>query len=295
MGVRALHIIAPLGLGAIGTGGWYGFSTLHPKNLKQYLEWQGFKLASYSHDNTWKSILEENKDLLSKIPELKDDNLPISKIRDWCYSRYGYTNFDDLKDSASKLCVDNPRTVKGSIIQKSGSIDALIKSDSSEAEKQYKVSFLFRKHIEGFKDLIGYSTPAPEKEGDAPKENLKDAYEKLKSWCDRSLLQKPTDSLISNVEIFCSPKKFKTIKELIQLNKETLLTDSSKSRELSDKHNKIKDLDSYKNDSSVTGDKTNEESLKTWCTTMENKEFSDDGVFEDYPKFRFRCVSTSAN
>ncbi|AEW45664.1 hypothetical protein MHC_04040 [Mycoplasma haemocanis str. Illinois] len=291
MAIRTLHIIVPLGLGVIGTGGWYGFSTLHPKNLRQYLEWQGFKLARYSHDNTWKSILEENKDLIEKIPELKGSVSSFDKIRDWCYSRYDWINFDDLKDSASKLCVDNPRTVKGSIIQKSGSLASLI-ADASDAEKKYKISFLFRKHIEGFKDLIGYSTPAPEKEGGTPKEDLTVAYEKLKSWCENSLLKKPTDDLISNVEIFCSPKKFTTVKELITLNKESLLTDLNKSSELSQKYSQIKDLDSFKKDKDIENSQ-NEQSLKEWCQKMESKSFSDDEVFEDYPKFRFRCLHSA--
>ncbi|AEW45651.1 hypothetical protein MHC_03965 [Mycoplasma haemocanis str. Illinois] len=62
-------------------------------------------------------------------------------------------------------------------------------------KKQYKVSFLFRKHIDGFKELIGYSTTPPNQEGGTPKENLEETYGKLKDLCESSLLQKPTDIL----------------------------------------------------------------------------------------------------
>ncbi|AEG73301.1 hypothetical protein MHF_1051 [Mycoplasma haemofelis Ohio2] len=277
-------------MGGVGFGGWYCFGNLRPKNVKEYLEWSGLQLIKWEDKKSWDAVLEENKGWLGDVVGSSND---IEKIKQWCRDVLPKENYEQYSKHSSLLCVDNLQTVKGKIIQKVGSLSGLIQnSNSEEATKQYKVSFLFRKHIEGFKELIGYLTPPPEREGETPKENLEEAYGKLKSWCDSSLVAKPADDLVANVELFCSPKKFKTIKELIDLNGEKMLTDSGNESQLKQKYDEIKNLDTFKNDSDVTS-KDSDEGLKTWCDQQKEKEFSSDGVFELYPKFRFRCVIVS--
>ncbi|AEW45683.1 hypothetical protein MHC_04135 [Mycoplasma haemocanis str. Illinois] len=269
-------------------GGLYGFSGLRPKDLKQYLEWQGFELASNKDGNIWKSILEEHRDIVKRRTEKQSPQ--EQDIRDWCSSHLSKKDYETFKDDASKICVNNPRTVRAKIIQLDGSISSLIESSNDE---EYRVAYIFRKHIKGFTQLIGF-TPPPKEEGKPERENIVGGGEALKKWCLKSLESKPDDSLISNVKTLCSPKGFKTIKELITKQKEhsNLLTDHSNVSDLQSKWNAIRQRDSWKHDN-TSGE--NSSSLMKWCLDNEEKKFSEEGTFSEiYPKFRFRCLKSTS-
>ncbi|AEG72835.1 hypothetical protein MHF_0563 [Mycoplasma haemofelis Ohio2] len=284
--MRLLSALALLGFGTVGVGGWYGFSTLRPKNLQQYLEWQGFELASKTEGNIWKSILDERKEIIkSRIGKTDPQE---SDIRNWCSSHLSISNYESFKDDASKICVNNPHTVRAKIILQDGSISSLIEGLNDSKGEKYKVAYIFRKHIEGVPELIGFIPPSKE-EGT---ENLEGGGKALGEWCQKSLESKSDDQLVKNVRLLCSPRPFTTIKELIKLNKEEelLLTEEANSTELSKKYAEIKDKDSWTKESSSPD---SQESLKKWCQTHESKKFSEEGTFSNvYPKFRFRCMKS---
>ncbi|AEW45693.1 hypothetical protein MHC_04185 [Mycoplasma haemocanis str. Illinois] len=281
--MKAIAPLVLLGLGSAGIGGWYKFHHLKPKKLRQYLEWQGLRLISDSETNYWKAVLEENKELIGKL------GMPstVDKVKRWCQDHIDSENYEDFKDNASLLCVDNPKTVKARIIQLDGNTEKLINGDN-----QYKVAYVFRKHINGFHDLIGYKPQI----GNNGKEleDLEAAKDAFKKWCESSLEKGIEETLILNIRTFCIPKSFSTIKELITKNGEDslLLTSSNLDSDLQQKHESIKTLDSWKADNlRQEGDKNN---LKTWCEQNLNKNFYDDKVFSEvYPKFRFRCLKGS--
>ncbi|AEG73358.1 hypothetical protein MHF_1113 [Mycoplasma haemofelis Ohio2] len=275
-----------MGLGSVGVGGWYKFSNLKPKTLRQYLEWQGLRLISDSESNYWASVLDENEEVAQKLGISASG---IKEVKEWCQKHIDSENYEDLKESASLLCVDNPRTVKARIIQLDGSTEKLINGD--QADNQYKVAYVFRKHIDGFHDLIGYK-PAVGEDGKEVEE-LDKAKEAFQKWCEDSLKKSVDDTLVMNVRTLCTPKRFTTIKELIEQNGEkgSLLTETENQSELEKKYQEIQNLASWKKDKS---DASSKDDLKTWCEQTENKKFSDSGVFsEDYPKFRFRCLKAS--
>ncbi|AEG73340.1 hypothetical protein MHF_1092 [Mycoplasma haemofelis Ohio2] len=284
---KLLPILALSGLGTIGVGGWYGFSGLRPKDLQQYLEWQGFELASKKGGNVWKSILDEHKEIVKT--RIGKDSPSEQDIQDWCSSHISRKDYESFKDDASKICVNNPQTVRAKIIQLDGDISKLIESSKDE---EYKVAYIFRKHIEGVSELIGF-VPPPKEEGQEVVENIKEGGEALKKWCVKSLEAKPDDSLVANVKALCSPKGFKTIKELItkQNEESKLLTKTENATELQNKYNEIKEKASWTKDKPQ---KSNEqESLKKWCEENEAKNFYEEGTFSNvYPKFRFRCLKS---
>ncbi|CBY92997.1 hypothetical protein HF1_09890 [Mycoplasma haemofelis str. Langford 1] len=284
---KLFPMIALSGLGAIGVSGWYGFSGLRPKDLKQYLEWQGFELASHASGHVWKSILDEHKEIVKSL--IKNDSPTEKDIQDWCASHLSEANYESFKDDASKICVNNPQTVRAKIIQQSGDIKALIEGSEGDKSQEYKVAYIFRKHIEGLPRLIGFIPPEKS-------EGIEDGGKALGEWCKKSLESKPDDSLVSNVKALCSPKGFKTIEELIKKQGEEnlLLTDGKNSSELTSKYNEIKDKDSWTKDDSKTSTQSTEEDLKQWCETHKSKNFYEEGTFTDvYPKFRFRCLKAS--
>ncbi|AEW45670.1 hypothetical protein MHC_04070 [Mycoplasma haemocanis str. Illinois] len=279
--MKALAPLALLGVGTAGIGGWYKFHHLKPKTLRQYLEWQGLRLISDSETNYWQAILEENKELTKK---LGIDTSKVDGVKKWCQKHIDFENYEDLKESASLLCVDNPKTVKARIIQLDGSLEKLINADN-----QYKVAYVFRKHINGFHDLIGYKP----KIGNNGKEleDLSAAGDAFKKWCESSLEKGIEETLILNVRTFCTPKSFSSILELITHNGESnrLLTESSNDSYLNSKYESIKQLDSWKADNESRLE--NKEDLKKWCEENKSKNFYEDEVFSKvYPKFRFRCL-----
>ncbi|CBY93008.1 hypothetical protein HF1_10000 [Mycoplasma haemofelis str. Langford 1] len=274
-----------LGLGSVGVGGWYKFSNLKPKTLRQYLEWQGLRLISDSETNYWKAILDENGQLVSKL------NIDgIEGIKSWCRDNLDSESYEDLKIPALSLCVDNPSTVKARLIQLYGDTNFLI--NGNDADNKYKVAYVFRKHIDGFNALIGYS---PEIGQDGKEvENLEEAKTAFKAWCTSSLTKPIDETLVLNVKELCTPKKFSTIKQLIELRGESgkLLTDNKNSNDLNSKHEAIKAFDSWKADNN--SEEGTKDKLKEWCTTNESKNFYEESVFsETYPKFRFRCLKDS--
>ncbi|AEW45677.1 hypothetical protein MHC_04105 [Mycoplasma haemocanis str. Illinois] len=288
---KLFPILAFSGLSVAGFGGWYSFSGLRPKNLKQYLEWQGFELAFNKGDNIWKSILNEYRDIVAR--RTGKDSPQEKDIQDWCSEHLLQKDYETFKDDASKLCVNNPRTVRAKIVQQSGDIKSLIEGSSDNKDKDYKVAYIFRKHISGFTKLIGF-TPPSEKEGEEVIENIVGGGEALKKWCLKSLESKPDDSLISNVKTLCSPKGFKTILELIKkLGQEgLLLTDDSNTAQLIMKYNQIKDKSSWVQESKSSNE-SNYFDLKKWCEEHKEKNFYEEGVFSNvYPKFRFRCLKS---
>ncbi|AEW45465.1 hypothetical protein MHC_03015 [Mycoplasma haemocanis str. Illinois] len=284
--MKALAPLVLLGAGTLGIGSWYKFHHLKPKTLRQYLEWQGLRLISDSEANYWKAVLEENLGLAEK---LSIDTSNIEGVKGWCRNHIDSENYENLKESASLLCVDNPKTVKARIIQLDGGLGKLINGDNSD--DQYKVAYVFRKHINGFHDLIGYKP----KMGNNGKEleDLPTASAAFKKWCEDSLKREIEETLILNVRTFCTPKSFSSILELITQNGESnlLLTNGDNDGDLSSKYESIKGLDSWKSEA-VEG--IGKESLKKWCTDHQEKKFSENKVFSDvYPKFRFRCLKSS--
>ncbi|AEW45666.1 hypothetical protein MHC_04050 [Mycoplasma haemocanis str. Illinois] len=283
---KLFPILAVSGLSIIGAGGWYGFSGLRPKNLKQYLEWQGFESAFHASGLVWKSILAEHKEIVTR--RTKKTNPTESDIKDWCIQHLYATDYESFKDDASKICVNNPETVRAKIIQQDGDIKSLIEGSEGDKNKNYKVAYIFRKHITGFLGLISF-TPPEKGEG------IEGGGRALEKWCKKSLDSKPDDFLVANVKSLCSSKGFNTIKELIEKQSETgsLLTDSNNQAELIKKHNSINEKSSWLADAKETSNQSNYFDLKEWCTTYMNKNFYDEGTFSDvYPKFRFRCLKS---
>ncbi|AEW45675.1 hypothetical protein MHC_04095 [Mycoplasma haemocanis str. Illinois] len=287
--MKAIAPLVLLGLGTAGIGGLYKFHHLKPKTLRQYLEWQGLRLISDSETNYWKAVLEENKAVIEK---LSIDASNIDGVKEWCQKHINAENYEDLKESASLLCVDNPKTVKARIIQLDGSLEKLI--NGGDADNKYKVAYVFRKHINGFHDLIGYKP----KIGNNGKEleDLSTAGVAFKKWCEDSLKRGIEETLILNVRTFCTPKSFSSILELITHNGESdlLLTHNNNDSDLSSKYDSLKGLDSWKADNK--NNPGNKEDLKKWCEENKSKNFYEDEVFSKvYPKFRFRCLKSSDN
>ncbi|AEG73378.1 hypothetical protein MHF_1135 [Mycoplasma haemofelis Ohio2] len=282
--MRPLSAAALLGLGTAGVGGWYKFRNLEPTTLRQYLEWQGLRLISDSESNYWNAVLEEHKEF---IKESGLDNSKIDGIKQWCKDNIDSKDYENLKSKALRLCVDNPKTIKARIIQLDGGTGHLI--NGNDADNKYKVSYVFRKHIDGFNSLISYSPQM----GDDGKEveNLDVAKDAFKKWCTDSLDKPIDETLVQNIRTLCTPKKFSTIEDLIKQNKEDkmLLTEDSNKSDLESKYNTIKELSTWTADN--TGSKSDSSDLKTWCETNKSKNFHEPKVFsETYPKFRFRCL-----
>ncbi|AEW45700.1 hypothetical protein MHC_04220 [Mycoplasma haemocanis str. Illinois] len=135
-------------VGGLGGAGVYGFNSLKPKNLQEYLEWQGFKLVSNTDTNTWKAIKTENAILLREI--FGNDNPEILQIQQWCKSLLPLTDYQKYVSRVSKVCVDSIWTVEGKIIQKQGSTSGLIKKGEDE---KFKVAYVFRRHISEFNKI----------------------------------------------------------------------------------------------------------------------------------------------
>ncbi|AEG73364.1 hypothetical protein MHF_1121 [Mycoplasma haemofelis Ohio2] len=288
--MKILPIGVLLGLGTAGIGGWYKFSNLKPKTLRQYLEWQGLKLIQDTERNYWQAALDENKKIAG---DLNIDTSSIEGIKQWCRGNLDSENYEDFKVGASLLCVDNPKTVRARIIQLDGNIDGLIKEGETD---KYKVSYIFKKHIEGVTDLIGFVPPEQEK-GKPINEDLENAGKALSSWCKKSLESAPDDTLVANVKLLCYPKGFEDIDGLIKSRGEEglLLTEQSNSEALKQKYNSIKDLSSWTQDAESVSSGSPEDSLKNWCNSNKSKKFSEEGTFSNlYPKFRFRCIKTTS-
>ncbi|AEG73366.1 hypothetical protein MHF_1123 [Mycoplasma haemofelis Ohio2] len=277
--MRPIPTIALLGLGTAGLGSWYKFHHLKPKTLRQYLEWQGLRLISDSESNYWKAVIEENKELAQK---LGIDTSKIDGIKEWCKSHMDSEKYEDIKDSGLLLCVDNPKTVKARIIQLDGGTDRLIHGD--DADKKYKVAYVFRKHISGLHSLIGYQP----KVGDKGEEQVvfEEATDLFKKWCTSSLDKPLDETLVLNIRELCTPKGFSKVRDY--LTGKALLTDSGKDTQLQAKYDKIHNFASYKQD--ITDN--NKDGLKNWCTTKLDEEFSKDlSIFEEIlPKVISRCV-----
>ncbi|CBY93041.1 hypothetical protein HF1_10330 [Mycoplasma haemofelis str. Langford 1] len=280
--MRPIPTIALLGLGTAGLGSWYKFHHLQPKTLRQYLEWQGLRLISDSESNYWKAAVEENKELVKK---LNLDESKLEGVKEWCRNHLDLEKYEDVKDSALLLCVDNPKSVKARIIQLDGGTDRLI--HGSESDKQYKVAYVFRKHIDGFNALIGY-VPTKNEKGEE-QIDLAQAKEAFQKWCESSLNRPVEDTLVLNIRELCTPKEFSKVEDY--LKGKTLLTKEGKDSTLDAVYKKIKDFASYKAD--IT--KENKEGLKEWCEENLKKEFSESlSIFEEtLPKVISRCVEGS--
>ncbi|AEG73402.1 hypothetical protein MHF_1161 [Mycoplasma haemofelis Ohio2] len=288
--MKALPTAAFMGLSAAGLGGLYKFHNLKPKTLREYLEWQGLRLLSESEENYWNAVLEENKDL---IGNLGLDTSGTDAVKSWCKKNIDFESYDDLKNNASLLCVDNPKTVKGRIIQIDGNTSKLIQGGDEEGN-QYKVAYVFRKHIDGFHALIGYQPEIDDKGKEI--EDLEKAKDAFKKWCTESLDKPIDETLVQSVKTFCTPKGFSSIEELINRNgeKSLLLTENSNSEQLKSKYDAIKEKDSWKSEDSKS--KGTQEDLKDWCTQNKDKKFHDKDVFSEiYPKFRFRCLKEDSS
>ncbi|AEW45431.2 hypothetical protein MHC_02845 [Mycoplasma haemocanis str. Illinois] len=278
-----LKLLGILSLGVSGTGGWYLFGNIRPKNVEEYLTRSGFKLLSWDSEFSWKAVLEENKDLLEGLLKKSPD---IPSIQQWCRDILPREDYEQYANPASLVCVDNLQTVEGKIIQSDGNINALIEglNDGNKKDK-YKVSYVWRKHMPSVLGLISF-TPPEDKEG------LREGGEALEKWCKKSLKEKPSDSLLSNVKLLCSPMPFESINELINHNGEK--------NKLEDNYTimywKIKNTDTWTKDLSVKEiwDKSDQQILEEWCKQSKEKKFSEEGTFSDvYPKFRYRCFKSN--
>ncbi|AEW45310.2 hypothetical protein MHC_02220 [Mycoplasma haemocanis str. Illinois] len=277
-----LKLLGILSLGVSGTGGWYLFGNIRPKNVEEYLTRSGFKLLSWDSEFSWKAVLEENRDLLQGLLKKSPD---IQSIQQWCRDILPREDYEQYANPASLVCVDNLQTVEGKIIQSDGSIGALIEglSDGNKTNK-YRVSYVWRKHMPSVLKLISF-TPPENKEG------LKEGGEALEKWCKKSLKEKPSDSLLSNVKLLCSPMSFESIGDLIKKNNE----EGKLLKNYLTKYNSIKDTDTWKGDPEVGAiyDKRDEQILEKWCEESKSKKFYEEGIFSEiYPKFRYRCFQS---
>ncbi|AEG72900.1 hypothetical protein MHF_0628 [Mycoplasma haemofelis Ohio2] len=281
-----LKLLGLSAIGASGTGGWYLFGNIRPKNVEEYLTRSGLKLLAWDSEYSWKAVLEENKELLKNILKKDPDS---QSIKQWCRDILPREDYEKYAKAASLVCVDNPQTVKGKIIQLDGGISSLIEglSDGDKVEK-YKVSYVWKKHMSAAMELISF-TPPEEEEG------LERGGKALGDWCKKALQEKPNDTLVSNVKLLCSPMPFDDINGLITKNGES----SKLMSDYQSKYDSIKELDTFKNDESVKSikdksDKSDKEILQKWCEESKSKKFSEKGTFsERYPKFRFRCLQGS--
>ncbi|AEW45708.1 hypothetical protein MHC_04260 [Mycoplasma haemocanis str. Illinois] len=283
--MKTLSIVAVAGISVAGIGGWYKFHHLKPKTLREYLEWQGFRLLSDAEENYWKAILDENGELIVRLSL----NSNTEDLKQWCRNNLEVRSYDHLISTAVYLCADKPRTVKSRMIQLYGSADGLISSDDD-----YKVAYLFRKHIKDFHNLIGY-TPIVDNNG-REKEDLEKAKNAFKQFCVDSLGKPAEDTLVRNVKTLCTPKGFSSIEDLIRKRGEAslLLTENDKSSQLEQKYQSIKDLKSWMSEGKLSN--SSNEDLKAWCYENKGKKFSDKDVFSEiYPKFRYRCLDEQVN
>nr|WP_014272523.1 hypothetical protein [Mycoplasma haemocanis] len=258
--------------GGVCAVGWYGFNSLQPKNLREYLEWQGFTLASV--ENAWKSIIKEHGELAKSIGVNSESDL--EKLKTWCVTHLPLSDFSSYIDKASKLCVDNVGTIEAKLVRDGIGLTQFFQ-DSSDDDK-YKTSYAFRKHNLDFLSLISHT---PEKG-----EKFEPAISKYRTWCNSTFKAKPKPDLLKNFQMFCKPKNFTTIRAY--LNGKEFLTESKYDSELDVRYRKISDLASYKYDISEFG----KEALKEWCEDNLNKSFHDSlSVLDEIlPKVIFRCV-----
>ncbi|AEW45705.1 hypothetical protein MHC_04245 [Mycoplasma haemocanis str. Illinois] len=253
---------------------WYGLSFWSQKTLRQYLKWRGYQVVSPEDKSTWKAIKEEHSSL---VYELFSGNNIEDQIRDWCADHLDKGSYISHIGNASKLCVNNLKTVKGKIIQRGTDLNSLLNRTDD-----YKVAYVFRKNTPDFLNLIGYSPNSVE--------NLEEAVRAYRNWCENSLNAPWEELLLSNVESLCKPKGFSTIKEFINHSGKQMITEGNDSEsKLDEKFNALKNLNSFKQD---VGGGENKEKLKEWCNTSSSKGFFEGfHVLEtDYPKVKSRCI-----
>ncbi|AEW45676.2 hypothetical protein MHC_04100 [Mycoplasma haemocanis str. Illinois] len=256
--------------------GWYGFNSLQPKNLREYLEWQGFALAS--NENTWKSIIKEHGELAKSIFVSSEDDL--EKLKTWCAVHLPLSDFSSYIDKASKLCVDNAGTIEAKLVRDGTGLTQFFQDSSGD--EQYKTSYAFRKHNLDFLSLIGHT---PKERG----ETFEPAISKYRTWCKFTLKSKPEPHLFKNFQIFCKPKNFTTIQAY--LTGKEFLTENKYDSELNALFARISNLASYKADYINPG----KEGLKQWCQENLQKNFYDSlSVLDEIlPKVMSRCVRNS--
>ncbi|AEW45682.1 hypothetical protein MHC_04130 [Mycoplasma haemocanis str. Illinois] len=261
--------------GGVCAVGWYGFNSLQPKNLREYLEWQGFTLASV--ENAWKSIIKEHGELAKSIGVNSESDL--EKLKTWCITRLPLSDFSSYIDKASKLCVDNAGTIEAKLVRDGIGLTQFFQ-DSSDDNK-YKTSYAFRKHNLDFLSLISHT---PEKG-----EKFEPAVNKYKKWCNSTLKAKPKPDLLKNFQMFCKPKDFTTIKKYL-VGKE-FLTEERYDSNLQTLHDKISNLASYLADGIERG----KDGLKKWCNENLEKNFHESLSILDeiLPKVVSRCVKDS--
>ncbi|AEW45486.1 hypothetical protein MHC_03130 [Mycoplasma haemocanis str. Illinois] len=275
-----LKLLGVLSLGVSGTGGWYLFGNIRPKNVEEYLTRSGFKLLSWDSEFSWKAVLEENRDLLQGLLKKSPD---IQSIQQWCRDILPREDYEQYANPASLVCVDNLQTIEGKIIQSDGNINALIEGlNNGNKGDKYKVSYVWRKHMSSVLKLISF-TPPEKGEG------LKEGGEALEKWCKKSLKEKPSDSLLSNVKLLCSPMPFESIEDLIKHNNETNKLASN----YETMYEKIKGTDTWTKDPTVLSlGSSGSQQLQKWCERSKSKKFSQEETFSDvYPKFRYRCFN----
>ncbi|AEW45665.1 hypothetical protein MHC_04045 [Mycoplasma haemocanis str. Illinois] len=275
--MKLLSMIIFPACGGVCAVGWYGFNSLQPKNLKQYLEWQGFELASA--DGAWKSVIKEHGALAKSIGVSSESDLQNLKV--WCEMHLSLSEFSAYIDKATKLCVDNVGTVEAKLVRDGIPVNTFFQ-DSTQ-DDQYKTSYVFRKHNADFLFLIGH---VPEKG-----EDFEPAVSKYKEWCKSTLKAKPTPSLLENFKLFCKPKSFSTVKEYLDTFKLKYLTNDDSKLKL--KWLSIRDFASYKQD--ITDNIGDESDLKNWCENSLKRKFSETmDVFEDIlKKVKARCTEGS--
>ncbi|AEG73326.1 hypothetical protein MHF_1076 [Mycoplasma haemofelis Ohio2] len=276
--MKSLSMMIFPACGGVCAAGWYGFHSLQPKDLKEYLEWQGFQLAS--SDNSWKAVIKEHGELAKSIEVQSESDL--EKLKSWCASHLPLSDFSSHIDKAAKLCVDNVGTVEAKLVRDGISVDIFFQESSGD--EKYKTAYVFRKHNSDFLSLIGHT---PEEE-----EDFEPAVSKYKAWCESTLKAKPETSLFENFKLFCKPKSFSTVRSYLDTFKLQYLTEDS-SGGLKDMWGKIKEFASYQQD--IQDTKSDESDLRKWCEDNLKKNFHEGmKVFDDIlKKVKARCTKGS--
>ncbi|OAL10679.1 hypothetical protein A6V39_01245 [Candidatus Mycoplasma haematobovis] len=68
--MRPFAFLSATLLGVAGVS-YSSYELLKPKNIAQYLQWQGYKLVS-DNESTWKAIYEENRGFFVSFKELRN-------------------------------------------------------------------------------------------------------------------------------------------------------------------------------------------------------------------------------
>ncbi|OAL10674.1 hypothetical protein A6V39_01220 [Candidatus Mycoplasma haematobovis] len=178
-------------------GAVVGYIFLRPKNLGEYLKWQGLTLASTDNDALWQSIYEENQEHFKTLFPNEEGDEKWRRIKKYCSEAIPKADYDNNGiENAKKLCVDNVKTVKGQMIKNKLKVD-----DMMTEEAQFKTAAAVQGN-DKFWGLIG-----------ATNDTLEERAKAYQRWCTESLNSQPKDDLVKNVDSFCHKKSYSNFSE----------------------------------------------------------------------------------